>query len=113
MGNTKKRLQLYWTFKIINSFTYGISRSGDQSRPGTLEHVFAIEEDGEGNIWFRDRDTGVWKYDGNTIKNYTNNLGQSNDFVHSIYKDKNDELWFVLTNGNVFKFNGKTFNKQF
>ena len=30
-----------------------------------------------------------------------------------LYKDKNDELWFVLTNGNVFKFNGKTFNKQF
>lgn len=89
------------------------SRRGDKSRPGTLEHVFAIEEDGEGNIWFGDRDTGVWKYDGNFIKNYTNNLGQSNDFVHTIYKDNNDELWFILTNGNVFKFNGKTFDKQF
>lgn len=89
------------------------SRRGDKSRPGTLEHVFAIEEDGEGNIWFGDRDTGVWKYDGKTIKNYTKNLGQSNHFVHSIYKDNNDELWFVLTDGNVFKFNGKTFDKTF
>ena len=50
---------------------------------------------------------------GKTMKNYTINLGQSNDFVHSIYKDNNDELWFVLTNGNAFKFNGKTFDKQF
>jgi hypothetical protein len=50
---------------------------------------------------------------GKTMKNYTINLGQSNDFVHSIYKDNNDELWFVLTNGNAFKFNGKTFGKQF
>jgi len=89
------------------------SRRGDKSRPGTVEHVFAIEEDGEGNIWFGDRDTGVWRYDGKTMKNYTINLGQSNDFVHSIYKDNNDELWFVLTNGNAFKFNGKTFDKQF
>ena len=89
------------------------SRKGDKSLPGTLEHVFAIEEDGEGNIWFGDRDTGVWKYDGKTIKNYSIVLGQKNDFTHTIYKDKNDELWFILTNGNVFKFNGKTFDKKF
>lgn len=88
------------------------SRRGDKSKPGTLEHIFAIEEDGKGNIWFGDRDTGVWKYDGKTMTNYAN-VGQPNDFVHTIYKDKNDELWFLLTNGNVFKFNGKTFDKSF
>ncbi len=49
------------------------SRKGDKSLLGTLEHAFAIEEDGEGNIWFGDRDTGAWKYDGKTIKNYSNN----------------------------------------
>lgn len=32
-----------------------------------LQSVFAIEEDGEGNIWFGDRDSGAWKYDGNTL----------------------------------------------
>ena len=89
------------------------SRRGDKSQPVTLEHVFAIEEDGEGNIWFGDRDTGVWKYDGDNIKNYTDSLGQSNGFVHSIYKDNDDELWFVLTNGDVYKFNGKIFNREF
>jgi hypothetical protein len=28
---------------------------------------FAIEEDSEGNIWFGDRDTGAWRYDGKTV----------------------------------------------
>ena len=88
-------------------------RRGDRSQPGTLEHVFAIEEDGDKNIWFGDRDTGIWKYDGKTIENYTDLLGHSNDFVHTIYKDNNDRLWFVLTNGSVFLFNGKSFVKQF
>ena len=40
------------------------TRKGDKSEVGTLEHVFAIQEDSEGNIWFGDRDTGIWKYDG-------------------------------------------------
>ena len=35
-----------------------------------MEHVFAIEEDLEGNIWFGDRDSGAWKYDGKTLTNY-------------------------------------------
>jgi ligand-binding sensor domain-containing protein len=89
------------------------SRRGDKSLPGTLEHVFAIEEDSHGNIWFGDRDTGVWKYDGNAMTNYTKNEGLTNEFVFAIYKDNNDELWLGLADGNVFKFNGKTFDKQF
>ena len=36
-----------------------------------LQSVFAIEEDGEGNIWFGDRDSGAWKYDGKSLTNYT------------------------------------------
>ena len=46
------------------------SKNGNASPAGTLEHVFAIEEDSEGNIWFGDRDTGAWKFDGKTMTNY-------------------------------------------
>jgi len=67
-----------------------------------LNTFFAIEEDSEGNIWFGDRDTGIWKYANKTMENYTNNFGSSNDFVHTIYKDNKGEMWFVLTNGNIF-----------
>lgn len=89
------------------------SRKGDKSPKGTMEHVFAIEEDGVGDIWFADRDAGVWQYDGDTMRNYTNGLGDTNEFVHTIYKDQKDELWFILTNGTVFKLNGNTFEQQF
>ncbi|MEM7040151.1 MAG: two-component regulator propeller domain-containing protein, partial [Bacteroidota bacterium] len=86
---------------------------GNRSRPGTLEHVFTIYEDGKGNIWFGDRDAGIWKYDGNSMTNYTQKDGLTDDFAQSIFEDKNGELWFGMGNGHVFKFNGKTFEKQF
>ncbi len=89
------------------------SMKGDKSQAGTLEHVFAIEEDGEGNIWFGDRDTGIWKYNGNTMTNYTKKEGLTDDFVVSIYNDKENKLWVLLADGNIFSFNGKTFDKQF
>ena len=89
------------------------SKQGEKSPAGTLEHVFAIEEDKDGNIWFGDRDTGAWKYDGDSMTNYSRDAGLSHDFVQAIYQGRNGELWFGLADGNVFKFNGKTFDKQF
>lgn len=88
-------------------------RKGDKSPPGTLEHVFRITEDSQGNIWFGDRDAGVWKYDGVKMDNYTEKDGMTDDFALSIYEDSNGELWFGMRDGNVYKFNGKTFEKQF
>ena len=89
------------------------TRRGDKSQPGTMEHVFAIEEDSEGNIWFGDRDTGAWKYDGATMTNYTIDTNLKSQMVWTIYKDKTNGLLFGMANGGVYKFNGKTFDKQF
>ena len=89
------------------------TKRGDQSPAGTLEHVFAMEEDEDGNIWFADRDTGLWRYDGHRIKHLINHLEATNDFAHTIYKDIDGKLWFLMTNGSVFKFDGKTFAKSF
>lgn len=33
--------------------------------------------------------------------------------IWTIYKDKNNGLLFGMEDGNIFKFNGKTFEKQF
>lgn len=89
------------------------TRRGDKSKPGTLEHVFAIEEDSEGNIWFGDRDTGAWKYDGKTLTNYSISDKLSKPMIWSIYKDNKNNLLFGMADGNIFKFNGKAFEKQF
>lgn len=86
---------------------------GDKSPQGTMEHVFAIAEDSKGNIWFGDRDAGVWKYDGVAMKNFTKTDGLTSDFAISIYKDKNGELWFGMTDGSIYRLNGERFEKQF
>lgn len=88
-------------------------RNGEKSPQGTLEHVFIIAEDKKGNIWFGDRDAGIWKYDGKQFENFTKKDGLANDFVLSIYEDSNSELWFGMADGKIYKFNGKGFEKQF
>ncbi len=86
-------------------------RNGDISPNGTLEHVFAIEEDRFGNIWFGDRDTGAWKYDGKTVENYSVGDGTPTPMVTDIYRDRGGELLFALDTGAVFQFNGKRFSR--
>lgn len=88
-------------------------RNGDKSPPGTLEHPFAIEEDLDGNIWFGDVYTGAWKYDGKTFTNYSVSNNPSKPMIWAIYKDNNNNLLLGMADGNIFKFNGKTFEKQF
>lgn len=88
-------------------------RRGDKSMPGTLEHVFTIAEDSKGNIWFGDRDAGVWKYDGIEMTNYTKKDGLINDLALSIFEDNKGNLWFGTKDGKVYTFNGKTFERQF
>lgn len=88
-------------------------RNGNKSEPGTLEHPFAIQEDSEGNIWFGDLYTGAWKFDGKTLTNYSISDKLSNPMIWTIYKDNNNSLLFGLADGNIFKFDGKAFEKQF
>jgi ligand-binding sensor domain-containing protein len=89
------------------------SKNGNLSPTGTMEHVFAIEEDSEGNIWFGDRDTGAWKYDGKSVTNYTINNKLSTQMIWSMYKDNNNNLLFGMAEGGVYNFNGKSFDKIF
>lgn len=88
-------------------------RRGDKSPAGTLEHVFMIEEDSRGNIWFADRDAGIWRYDGEKMKNYTKENGLSNDFAFSIYEDNNGKLWFGMGDGTVYQFIDEKFERKF
>lgn len=87
--------------------------SGALSKEGTLNHVFAIAEDKNGHIWFGDRDTGAWRYNGKTVQNYTLKDGLTNTFVRSIYQDKSGRLLFGLGDGSVSTFNGEAFKRVF
>ncbi|WP_107038757.1 ligand-binding sensor domain-containing protein [Brumimicrobium mesophilum] len=87
-------------------------KSGDLSPEGTLEHVFAIQEDKNGDIWFGDRDTGAWKFDGKTMKNYTINDKIASKMVWYIYVDRDGNLLFSIANG-VYILNNQTFERLF
>jgi len=114
IGVLIKEGDLITNFSEKNNLIHPTSgRRGDKSLPGTLEHIFTIAEDRKGNIWFGDRDSGIWKYDGITMTNYTKKEGLTSDFTLSIFEDTEGELWFGMADGNIFKFNGKTFDKQF
>ena len=97
-----------------NLISENSGRSGGfRSPPGTLEHVFSIGEDTNGNMWFGDRDTGAWRYDGTSMKNYTKQDGLTTTHIWQIYNTKDGELWFAMADGNVLKFNGESFDRVF
>lgn len=96
--------------KLIHSSS---TRKGDKSPKGTLEHVFVINEDSKGNIWFGDRDAGIWKYDGKLFINYSYKDGLTNDFALSILEDEKGKLWFGMQDGSIYEFDGKSFEKKF
>lgn len=76
-----------------------------------LQAVFAIMEDSQGNIWFGDRDSGAWKYDGKTLTNYSIDRKLNSQMIWCIYEDQNKNLLFGMAEGGVYKFNGKSFDK--
>ncbi len=78
-----------------------------------LQSVFAIEEDSEGNVWFGDRDSGAWKYDGKSLTHHQVDLKLKTQMILSIYEDSNQNLLFGMADGGVYKFNGKSFDKWF
>ena len=86
---------------------------GYKSPPESLEHVFAIGEDKKGNIWFGDRDTGAWKYDGESLTNYTIDDKLKTQMIYDIYQDKNGHLLFGMADGGVYIFNENSFERKY
>ena len=56
---------------------------------------------------------GVWRYDGHTMKNFTQKDGLDGDFTWIIYKSKAGELWFGGGPNGVYRFNGKSFERRY
>jgi ligand-binding sensor domain-containing protein len=86
---------------------------GAKSPEGTLMHVFAIREDSKGNIWFGDRDTGAWRFDGKEIKNFILDPSLNTQHIWDIYEDKSGNLLFASGDRGVYKFNGNGFDRAF
>lgn len=76
--------------------------------PGTIGDPHAITQDKAGNVWIGAFDSGVWRYDGTTITNFTIKDGLPADGVSAIFEDRAGKLWFGTAQG-VCTFDGTAF----
>ena len=83
----------------------------EDTKGSSLDKVFSICEDSIGNIWFGTNESGVWCYDGLTLKNYTQDDGLDSGITWIIYKSKSGELWFGGGSNGVYRFTGKAFER--
>ena len=99
--------------KAFIHFTKQHQLRKEDTKGNSLDRVFSIGEDTLGNIWFGTVESGVWRYDGHTIKNFTQKDGLDGDFTWIIYKSKTGELWFGGGPNGVYRFNGRSFERKY
>ena len=77
-----------------------------------LSRVWSIGQDIEGNMWFGTAESGLWKYDGHELTNYTMEDGLPSNFVETIYRDRTGKMWFcsgMNSNGKLYTYDGGSF----
>lgn len=73
--------------------------------------IMVIHQDKKNNYWFGSWETGVYKYDGNELVNYTTKHGLLNNRIDEIKEDEFGNIYFVSANAtsSISKFNGNNF----
>ena len=74
--------------------------------------IMVIYQDRKNVYWFGSWDTGVYKYDGKSLTNYTTKHGLINNRIDEIKEDESGNLYFVSFNtmSKITKFDGNTFS---
>lgn len=74
-------------------------------------NIMVVYQDKKNNYWFGSWKTGVYKYDGKTLINYTTKHGLFTNRVDEIKEDKTGNIYFAGMNPNatITKFDGKAF----
>lgn len=113
IGNNGRGV-LRYDGRSLSNFTaqHGLSLK-DKGAAESLGRVFSIAEDAAGHLWFGTRDSGVWRYDGERLTQFTERDGLTGSLVWTIYRDRQDRLWFGLGDGSVFRFNGTSFDRVY
>lgn len=72
--------------------------------------IMVIYQDKKNTYWFGSWETGVYRYDGKTLINYTTKHGLHNNRVDEIKEDKLGNIYFN-SGGKIIKFDGQNFIK--
>jgi ligand-binding sensor domain-containing protein len=73
--------------------------------------IMVVYQDKKNVYWFGSWETGVYRYDGKTIINYTTKNGLAQNRVDEIKEDKSGNIYFnsCHPNSTISKFDGHTF----
>jgi sugar lactone lactonase YvrE len=73
--------------------------------------IMVVYQDNKHIYWFGSWETGVYKYDGKTLINYTTEHGLPNNRIDEIREDKSGNIYFTSChpNSTVTRFDGNTF----
>jgi ligand-binding sensor domain-containing protein len=73
--------------------------------------IMVIYQDKKNTYWFGSWETGVYRYDGKTLINYTTKHGLHNNRVDEIKEDKSGNIYFISCSpkSTIVKFNGQSF----
>jgi ligand-binding sensor domain-containing protein len=74
-------------------------------------NIMVIYQDKKNIYWFGSWETGIYKYDGKELVNYTTKHGLLNNRIDEIKEDKFGNMYFVSANAtsSISKFNGNNF----
>jgi ligand-binding sensor domain-containing protein len=86
-----------------------LTAAADAKRDGSLQRVFSIGEDRDGNIWIGTIGGGAWRYDGRDLRQFTASDGLTTVDVMAIFCDRDGTLW--LGGIGVFRLNGQRFER--
>jgi len=73
--------------------------------------IMVVYQDRKNVYWFGSWETGLYKYDGHELVNYTTKHGLLNNRIDEIKEDKFGNIYFVSANAtsSISKFNGNNF----
>ena len=73
--------------------------------------IMVVYQDNKNVYWFGSWETGVYRYDGKTLINYTTKHGLQNNRIDQITEDEFGNIYFigVSPNATITKFDGQSF----
>lgn len=75
------------------------------------KNIMVVYQDKKNVYWFGSWEKGVYRYDGNTIINFTTKHGLANNRIDEIEEDKLGNIYFISCSpqSTIVKFNGQSF----
>ncbi len=110
-----ERLYLISSILIIIS-SCNTANSKYQSSPNVVSNevkdldddIWAIHQDQTGTYWFGSNTEGIYCYDGNTLRQYTEDDGLVDNSIRGIQEDKDGTLYIETPDG-ISKYDGTRF----